>query len=112
MVRRHTFFDPIGATAIKTYENQECGDGVDAPDAALIPTHAGKKFDHWDTDAWKILKNMLGDLTVNAVYVDDPGTGMESVQNSEIINQKLLIDGQIYILRGEKVYTITGQEVK
>ena len=107
-----TFFDPIGATAIKTYENQECGDGVDAPDAALIPTHAGKKFDHWDTDAWKILKNMLGDLTVNAVYVDDPGTGMESVQNSEIINQKLLIDGQIYILRGEKVYTITGQEVK
>ena len=26
--------------------------------------------------------------------------------------RKVLIDGQIYILRGEKVYTITGQEVK
>ena len=26
--------------------------------------------------------------------------------------RKVLIDGQIYILRGEKVYTITGQVVR
>ena len=26
--------------------------------------------------------------------------------------QKVLIDGQLYILRGEKIYTMQGQEVK
>jgi len=39
-------------------------------------------------------------------------TGVESIQPSEVSLQKILRDGQIYILRGEKEYTITGQEVK
>lgn len=38
--------------------------------------------------------------------------GIESIQNSDIRIQKVLIDGQIYILRGEKVYSVQGQEVK
>ena len=35
-----------------------------------------------------------------------------NIQQSIIINHKLLIDGQIYILRGDKTYTLTGQEVR
>ena len=35
--------------------------------------------------------------------------GMESIQNSEISYQKILRAGTIYILRGKKAYTITGQ---
>lgn len=38
--------------------------------------------------------------------------GIESIQNSDIRIQKVLIDGQIYILRGEKVYSVQGQEVR
>ena len=38
-------------------------------------------------------------------------TNMENV-NSALIPEKLLHNGQIFILRGEKVYTTTGQEVK
>ena len=39
-------------------------------------------------------------------------TGVESIQPSEVSLQKILRNGQIYILRGEKVYTLTGAEVK
>ena len=38
--------------------------------------------------------------------------GIESIQNSDIRIQKVLIDGQIYILRGEKIYTIQGLEIR
>ena len=38
--------------------------------------------------------------------------GIESIQLSGSSSQKILHDGQIYILRGEKVYTVTGQIVK
>ena len=114
------FFDPIGAAAIKTYENKECGDGVDEPAAALIPVYDGKKFTGWDTNAWQYLENMLGDLTVNAVYVDDSGTGLEitndpygaSRSEESPMTNKIIKDNQLFILRGDKVYTITGQEVK
>ena len=37
--------------------------------------------------------------------------GFEDV-NAEPAPQKVMIDGTIFILRGEKVYTLTGQEVK
>ena len=104
------FFDPIGDAAIKTYENKECGDGVDEPLESEIPVHAGKKFTGWDTDAWQYLEHMLGDLTVNAVYVDD-ATGIGNVE-ADMSVQKIMVDGQLYILRGDKVFTVTGQEVK
>ena len=39
-------------------------------------------------------------------------TGVESIQTTEISIQKVLIDGKIYILRGEKMYDATGRLVK
>ena len=36
--------------------------------------------------------------------------GLENVQSGNVQYTKVLIDGTIFILRGEKVYTITGQE--
>ena len=38
--------------------------------------------------------------------------GLENVQRDQVPCTKVLIDGQILILRGEKVYTLTGQEAK
>ena len=39
-------------------------------------------------------------------------TGVESIQPSEISIQKVLINGQLFILRGEKMYDAKGQLVK
>ena len=41
----------------------------------------------------------------------DPKTlDVERMQDSGVRSQKILRDGQIYILRGDKMYTIMGQE--
>jgi hypothetical protein len=47
-----------------------------------------------------------------AVHSPQVATGMESIQPSEISNQKVLINGQLFILRGEKMYDATGRLVK
>ena len=47
-----------------------------------------------------------------AVYGEQVATGIESIQPSEISNQKVLINGQLFILRGEKMYDATGRLVK
>ena len=86
-------------------KNADTNGSVEAPDA---PEHTGYKFNGWDSDAYQ---NVTGDLTITATYVSDP-TGLESIQTSEVRNQKLLRDGHLLILRGDKVYTTTGQEVK
>ncbi len=39
------------------------------------------------------------------------GTGFEDVQKENVQCTKVLRDNHIYILRGEKVYTVTGQEI-
>ena len=39
-------------------------------------------------------------------------TGMENVQISESSIQKVMIDGQLFFLRGEKMYDATGRMVK
>ena len=46
------------------------------------------------------------------VHGEQVATGMESIQDSEIRIQKVMIDGQLFILRGEKMYNVNGQVVK
>ena len=50
----------------------------------------------------------------NYVTIPDEDQGIEEViANGKLADkQKVLIDGQLYILRGEKIYTMQGQEVK
>ena len=53
------------------------------------------------------------DATYTANYTATPKSqGINDVQGDNVQCTKVLRDGQIFILRGEKVYTITGQEVK
>ena len=54
-------------------------------------------------------------FTTKGVYEEESPTSIEEVPSdpqSGIKAQKILRNGQIFILRGDKVYTITGQEVK
>jgi len=39
-------------------------------------------------------------------------TGIDNIQGNEVQSTKVLRDGQIFILRGDKTYTLQGQEVK
>ena len=59
-------------------------------------------------------KNSNGQV-VDKKEVSFKTNGLEPIENVYIEGDKpvkVLHDGQIYILRGEKVYTVTGQEVK
>ena len=81
----------------------EYGTAAVAPEAPIV--------DHYDFVGWdKDFTNVTGDLDVYAIYQKNT----EDVENVDIngLPVKVLHDGQIFILRGEKVYTLTGQEVK
>ena len=57
--------------------------------------------------------NNGGTLDTKTVSFTTTGEqGVEEVPSDQVQNTKLLRDGQIFILRGEKVYSITGQEVR
>ena len=48
----------------------------------------------------------------NASLLPSGTTGLGEVQGDDVQCTKILRNGQVFILRGEKVYTITGREVK
>ena len=49
---------------------------------------------------------------VLGVHGEQVATGVESIQPSENGVQKVLINGELFILRGEKMYNVNGQLVK
>lgn len=50
--------------------------------------------------------------TIKIVDKDKTTTSVEDIQGNEPIVRKVLHNGQIYILRGDEVYTLTGHRVK
>ena len=46
------------------------------------------------------------------VTVKDPATGVENVQSDNVQSTKVMINGQIFILRGDKMFDVTGKLVK
>ena len=101
-----TFVDWDG-TVLKT-QTVEHGSDATAP---ADPAREGYTFTGWD----KTFNNVTSDLTVTAQYKQNPGTGIEEV-GSETANavrsEKILRDGRLYILIGDKTYDATGQMVK
>ena len=55
---------------------------------------------------------VLGDTAYTALFKQDSGTGLENVQSDKVQCTKVLIDGQLYILRGEHLFDSTGKMVK
>ena len=69
------------------------------------------QVEHYDFIGWdKEYTNVTSNLDVYAIYEKNT----EDVDNINFNTQprKIVVDGQIFILRGEKVYTVTGQEVR
>ena len=58
---------------------------------------------------------VTGEATYKATFnkTKNSSTGIDQATGTSLpTTEKVLIDGRIYILRGNKTYTITGQEVK
>lgn len=49
---------------------------------------------------------------IEAVGEHDAPQGIDDVQSDKVQSTKIFRDGQIFILRGDKTYTLTGQELK
>lgn len=53
------------------------------------------------------------DATYTATYTETPkGQGIDGAQSNHVQCTKVIHNGQILILRGDKTYTLTGQEIK
>ena len=79
----------------------------EAATAPADPSRDGYVFKGWDKD----FQSVTEDMTVTAVYTE----WSEAIENPSANLggfQKFLRDGQIFILRGDRVYTLQGQEIK
>ena len=90
-------------------ENQELSDEVVTLHVPVAPVITGFTFLRWETVAADI---KLG-ITIQAVYqADIPSSAPAVYTNPANPAQKLIRNGNVYILTEDKTYTITGQMVK
>ena len=84
-------------------QSVEHGKAAIAPEVPVIEYY---DFVRWD----KEFTNITSDLDVFAIYEENT----DDIEDMDVISshKKIVIEGQIFILRGEKTYTLTGQEVK
>ena len=99
-----TFVDYDGVTVLKE-QTVDWDTDATAPED---PKRDGFIFTGWDKD----FTHVKADLTVKAQYKEDPGTGFDSIQDSAISIQKVLRDGSLYIIIGDKTYDATGRLVQ
>ena len=71
-------------------------------------------FDHWSDDNTENPREIIvdADIELTAYFSPVGGTDIEDAYINDIIPHKVLQDGQIFILRGDKTYTLPGAEVK
>ena len=79
-------------------------------DLTAIPNE-GYVFDQWSDGVKDNPRTITvtGDAEYTALFTSTEG--FENIYTSEPV-QKVIIDQKIYILRGNKIYSVTGQEVK
>jgi len=82
----------------------------------LVATpNSGYKFKEWSdgsTDAERTIW-LYSDTDLVAIFEKDGGvTQLDEIRSQESGIRKVLINGQIYILRDDKIYTVQGQLVK
>ena len=88
-------------------KKQSVEKGKDATPPA-DPSRAGYEFVGWDEDYTNIQKNM----TIYALYKKlDQGLDQVTNNKSQITN-KFIKNGQLFIRRGDNIYTVTGQKIK
>jgi len=56
--------------------------------------------------------DLLLNTDIGSFKTEDTTTGIDEMVNDQIVNVKVLRDGHLYILHGNKIFTATGQEVR
>ena len=86
--------------------------------ATLTATpYAGYEFVNWELDGQTLTTNPLelvvnADMTVVLNFKSTVTTNVDNLENDGVKVEKLYLDGQLYILRGEELYTVSGKKVK
>lgn len=77
-----------------------------------VTANSGYQFSQWSNGATynPYLLTAIEDLTLEAQFI--PATAVDNVSADGTTPQKIVRDGQVYILRNGKTYTTTGVEVK
>ena len=82
---------------------------IDCHDMAIDPQAEQGYHWEWESDAWK---NVGDDVVIYGTQVQNTTTGIEGVQSTEYRVQKVIRDGQLLIIRNNKMYNVQGIEVK
>ena len=94
--------------------NTKDGDEILSNDIVLkVP--AAPKIDGFTFVGWRPVADIIEGNTIDieAVYTADESTAAPAVvTNPANPAQKLIREGNVYILKGNKIYSITGQQVK
>lgn len=97
-----TFLDWDGSELF--VEQVEEGQAAKGP--SVLPTREGYTFTGWS----KPITNIQSNLIVIAQY--QLNEGIEDIYIDGVNSCKVIIDGQIFIIRGNKRYTVQGQEIR
>ena len=88
--------------------SEKVEEGHDAKGTEVTPTREGYTFTGWS----KPITNITADLTVIALYEQNPPTGVENTEYRIQNTDKILRDGRLYIIVGDRIYDATGKKVQ
>lgn len=91
-------------------DDEACWDVMMGDDILIY----GEDFTYDASTNTFFIESLTGDvdIIIEATYTGDP-TSMDSITNDPLsIPRKILRDGQLFIIRGNKIYTLTGQELR
>ena len=98
------FKNSANGEVIATETDIECGDDAITP----VSEVAGH---HWIW-ASNNYENVHADAVIFGTLIDDNATGIEGAQSTEYRVQKVIRDGQLYLMHNGKIYNIMGAKVK
>lgn len=77
------------------------------------PSNERYEFDRWSDGNTENPRTIIIDRDIElTAYFREASEGIEDIHIDSSIPHKIIIDGQVYILRGDKIYTLQGKEVK
>jgi hypothetical protein len=77
------------------------------------PSYERYEFERWSDGNTENPRTIIIDRDIElTAYFREASEGIEDIHTDSSIPHKIIIDGQVYILRGDKIYTLQGQEVK
>ena len=104
--------DPEKEAVIVNYLDKN--DNVIDQDAVMLSLPEAPEFAGFTFLRWEVVAGNLEDgINIQAVYeADVPQNIPAEVVNPSNSAQKLVREGNVYVLKGTNVYTIRGQKVK